>query len=96
MTSQTIDKVIEAMQQGCPILCGLHTSLPEVCGEAALFTDVAQPEALADAILTITRDAALRAKLKQSGHANLLRFNRRSLADQTRTVYQSVHDQHFS
>jgi len=88
--------LIEAMQQSCPIVCGRHTSLPEVCGEAALYADVAQPEALAEAILTITRDAALRARLRKCGHENLRRFNRRRLADQTRAVYQSVHDQHFS
>ena len=88
--------LIEAMQQGCPIVCAQHTCLPEIVGTAALFTDVASPTALADSILSITREAALRKKLAQAGTENLRRFNRRSLAEKTRAIYASIHEQHFS
>ena len=88
--------LIEAMQQGCPIVCGKHSSLPEIAGEAALYTDVASSDELASSILAITRDEALRNRLKQSGTENLRRFDRRALAEKTRAIYASVHDQHFA
>ncbi len=88
--------LIEAMQQGCPIVCGQHTCLPEIVGEAALFTDVAAPSILAESILKITRDPALREKLRHLGRENLQRFDRRSLAEKHRVIYQAVHDRHFS
>jgi len=88
--------LIEAMQLGCPIVCGRHTSLTEIAGEAAHYTDVASPDALAEAIITITRDAALRARLRQAGTENLRRFDRRALAEKTRSIYVAVHEQHFA
>ena len=88
--------LIEAMQQGCPIVCGHHSSLPEIAGNAALYADVASPDALASAILEITRDAGLRARLKGNGVVNLRRFIRRDLAEKTRAIYAAVHDQHFA
>jgi glycosyltransferase involved in cell wall biosynthesis len=88
--------LVEAMQQGCPIVCGQHTCLPEIVGDAALFTDVSSPIALADSILSITRDDNLRAILRQKGLLNLRRFDRRNLAEKTRAIYSSVHEQHFA
>ena len=88
--------LIEAMQQGCPIVCGQNTSLPEIVGDAALFTDVTTPQSLAAAILTITRDVGLRSHLQKCGKDNLRRFDRRNLAEKTRAVYASVHEEHFA
>jgi glycosyltransferase involved in cell wall biosynthesis len=87
--------VIEAMQQGCPVLCGRHSSLPEIAGDAAYYTDVTRPDTLAEALITITRDDELRAALRERGAANLLRFNRRELAEKTRAIYAQIHAQHF-
>ncbi|HVU16363.1 MAG TPA: glycosyltransferase [Candidatus Didemnitutus sp.] len=88
--------IVEAMQQGCPIVCGAHSSLPEIAGQAAHYAEVASPEALASAILTITRDRGLRSRLRENAVANLRRFDRRALADKTRAVYAAVHREHFS
>jgi glycosyltransferase involved in cell wall biosynthesis len=88
--------LLEAMQQRCPVVCGQHTSVPEVAGEAALYTDVSQPSALAEAIIRIIRDCGLRASLREAGTKNLLRFDRRQLAARTRAIYAQVHAQHFS
>lgn len=88
--------IIEAMQQECPVLCGGHTSLPEIAGEAALFIDPGSSESIADGILRITGDRQLSAKLKAAGTLNLRRFNRRELAEKTRAIYAAVHQKHFS
>lgn len=88
--------LIEAMQHRCPIICGRHTSIPEIAGEAALFTDVTSAEKIAEAVLRITRDTDLRATLKLRGTENLRRFDRRALAEKTRAIYRSVHERHFT
>ncbi|HEY4301542.1 MAG TPA: glycosyltransferase [Candidatus Didemnitutus sp.] len=88
--------LVEAMQQNCPILCGHHSSIPEIAGDAALYAEVSSPDALASAILSVTRDTALRARLRENGRRNLLRFDRRVFAERTREIYASVHDGHFS
>ncbi len=87
--------IIEAMQQGCPVVCGQHTCLSEIAGDAVLYTDVASPDAISAAILRIIGDDPLKAKLRQSGSVNLRRFDRRSLAEKTRAIYASVHAEHF-
>ncbi|HEY4248068.1 MAG TPA: glycosyltransferase [Lacunisphaera sp.] len=88
--------LVEAMQQGCPIVCGQHTCLPEIVGSAGLFTDVSSPDALARAILSITQNDKLRVQLQQNGTTNMLRFDRRQLAEKTRAIYEVVHQAHFS
>jgi glycosyltransferase involved in cell wall biosynthesis len=88
--------LVEAMQQGCPIVCGEHTCVPEIVGNAGLFTDVSSPDALARAILSITQNGNLRAQLRQNGVTNMLRFDRRQLAEKTRAIYAAVHQTHFS
>ncbi|MDO8848057.1 MAG: glycosyltransferase family 1 protein [Coriobacteriia bacterium] len=59
--------VLEAMACGCPVITSDRSSLPEVAGGAALLTDPTDPDALAEAIVTIARDAALRGLLVQRG-----------------------------
>jgi glycosyltransferase involved in cell wall biosynthesis len=88
--------LVEAMQQGCPVVCGQHTCLPEIVGDAALFTEVSSPDAVAAAILSITQNDNLRAQLRQNAATNLRRFNRRQLAEKTRAIYMAVHNAHFS
>lgn len=88
--------LVEAMQQGCPIVCGQHTCLPEIVGDAGLVIDETSPDALAKAITSITQNESLRAKLRENGSVNIRRFDRRKLAEKTRAIYASVHEEHFS
>ena len=41
---------LEAMSQGCPVICSDRTSLPEVAGTAACYIDPAQPATIAAAM----------------------------------------------
>lgn len=83
--------LLEAMQQDCPVVCGNHTCLPEIAGDAALVMDVHSAPAIGEAMLRICRDRMLRDTLRQSGRANLRRFDRKSLAEKTRDIYVRVH-----
>lgn len=59
--------VTEAMALGVPVACSNSTALPEVAGEAALFFDPRVPAHIADAIVSLLQDEALRARLVAGG-----------------------------
>ncbi len=50
--------VIEAMGTGCPVASSNASSLPEICGDAAVLFDPTSAEAIADAVTTLLRDPA--------------------------------------
>jgi glycosyltransferase involved in cell wall biosynthesis len=57
--------LVEAMQVGCPIIASNAASIPEVCGNAALFVDPRNPHELADAIALIHDSKAKRDQLSK-------------------------------
>ncbi|MBK1647757.1 glycosyltransferase family 4 protein [Rhabdochromatium marinum] len=59
--------VIEAMAAGVPVACSQVTALPEVAGDAALLFDPHQPDAIAQAMVRLITDQALRARLIAAG-----------------------------
>jgi glycosyltransferase involved in cell wall biosynthesis len=66
--------VIEAMAAGVPVACSDTTALREVAGEAALRFDPRLPEAIAQALIRLGSDAALRASLVERGLAQARPF----------------------
>lgn len=66
--------VIEAMAAGTPVICSRSSSLPEVAGGAAWLCDPEDPGALADALLALAGDAALRARLAAQGRQQAAGF----------------------
>jgi glycosyltransferase involved in cell wall biosynthesis len=68
---------LEAMANGCPVLAAHAASIPEVCGDAALYFDPRDPASLAARLREVTRqpDAmALRVTLNQRAAARLARY----------------------
>jgi glycosyltransferase involved in cell wall biosynthesis len=68
---------LEAMANGCPVLAARAASIPEVCGNAALYFDPQDPASLAARLREVTQSAgapALRATLKQRALARLERY----------------------
>lgn len=59
---------VEAMACGCPCVVSRVASLPEVCGDAALYCDPYDVSDIADKILTVLNDSDLRVKLIARGH----------------------------
>jgi glycosyltransferase involved in cell wall biosynthesis len=58
---------LEAMSCGCPTIVSRAASMPEVCGEAALYCDVDDPASLAAQINSIMHSNSLRQELSQAG-----------------------------
>jgi glycosyltransferase involved in cell wall biosynthesis len=65
----------EAMAQGCPVLCARAAAMPEVCGDAVLYFEHDDPGSLADALIRIQRDPALREALVVAGTRRLNDYN---------------------
>lgn len=81
---------LEAMRCGTPVITGDRTCFPEVIGDAGLLVDTLDERALADAILRLLRDAALRASLRERGLRHALKYDWRETARLTLAVYERV------
>jgi glycosyltransferase involved in cell wall biosynthesis len=58
---------LEAMACGTPVVAANRAALPETCGSAALLVDPDDPEAVAEAVMRVANDEALRARLREAG-----------------------------
>lgn len=67
--------VIEAMAAGVPVACSNTTSLPEVAADASILFDPRIPTQIAEAMITLTRDEALRAQLIEAGRQRAVEFS---------------------
>jgi glycosyltransferase involved in cell wall biosynthesis len=85
---------LEAMSLGCPVICGRHSSLPEVVGEAAEYCDVTDPSALAHAISVVISSRERADALREGGLLRSASFSWHRCARETRAVYQHVIEQH--
>lgn len=72
---------LEAMASGCPVIVSDKASLPEVCGDAALYCDPHKPEQLAEQLGRLMNDPQLREELRVKGleRANLYSWEKCSL-----------------
>jgi glycosyltransferase involved in cell wall biosynthesis len=80
--------VLEAFRHGCPAVLANASSLPEVGGDAALYFDPAEPEAIAGALGRVLGDAALRDDLVRRGRERVKAFTWKRTADETLACYR--------
>ena len=73
--------LLEAFDAGTPVVCSSTTSLPEAAGDAALLCDPTDVSAMAEALLAISRDEALRARLTRAGKERVALFSWTRSAD---------------
>ena len=82
---------LEAMACGAPVVCSRAASLPEVCGDAALYVnDPREVGAWAAALREMAENAPLRAHVRALGLARAATFSWESTATQTLGVLQAV------
>lgn len=82
--------VLEAMNQGCPVISSDRTSLREVGGEAALYIDPANPRQIAASMLQLEVDTVQRKQLVQAGLAQAATFSWERTARNTLDFYSRV------
>jgi glycosyltransferase involved in cell wall biosynthesis len=67
--------IVEAMYSGIPVICSHCTSLPEVAGDAALYVNPMDVDAIAQAMYKISSDPNLRNELIAKGKEQKEKFS---------------------
>jgi glycosyltransferase involved in cell wall biosynthesis len=80
--------LLEAMAVGTPIVTANVSAMPEVAGAAALLVPPADPQAIAEALMTLDHDDAMRQRLVAEGYKRLERFSWHACARATLAVYR--------
>ena len=75
--------ILEAFASGTPVVTAHNSSLPEIAGEAALFTDAFDSHMLAAQLLRLWNDDALRQTLIEKGRERIKAFSWDTCASQT-------------
>lgn len=82
--------LVEAFAAGVPVVASNTSSVPEVAGGAALETDPLDVAAIADAMLALVREHALRERCIAAGRARAAQLTWQATARQTAAVYRAV------
>ncbi len=82
--------VLEAMAAGTAVICTNTGSLPEIAGDAAVFVDLFDSYALAEAMHNLLANSARRQKLIENGRQQAQTFSWEKTAQETLKVYQEV------
>jgi alpha-1,3-rhamnosyl/mannosyltransferase len=81
--------VIEAMSQGCPVICSNAASLPEVAGDAALYVDPRDVGSMANSLQRLISDHAAREQLSSTGREQAAKFSGERMTTAMLEVYSS-------
>jgi len=82
--------VLDAMANSVPVITSRRSALPEVAGDAALLVNPDDPEEIADALVRLASDEALRADLARRGRERALQFSWESALAKTWEVYREL------
>jgi glycosyltransferase involved in cell wall biosynthesis len=81
---------LEAMQAGVPVVAARAGSLPEVLGDAALYADPLDVDALAAALTRALADDTIRTELVACGRRRVQRYQWPTAADEFAALYARV------
>lgn len=82
--------LLEAMQCGTPVVASNRSSIPEVVGDAGILIDPARTDELADALVALANEPALRESLIARGYARVKQFSWDKATEQTLNVYRNL------
>jgi len=66
---------LEAMALGCPVITTRYTSIPEICGDAALYINPDNDNSFAEGLISLENDSNLRHELKVKGMKQAAKFS---------------------
>jgi len=81
---------LEAMAHSCPVITSDVSSLPEVCGDAALYVDPYDADSIRTQIERLLGDGAERQSLVQKGYQRLQRFSAAKYQQRLGEVYAKL------
>lgn len=81
---------LEAMGVGCPVVAVRAGSVPEICGDAALYGEPEDDESLRDAIEQLWSSPSLRTEMIERGYKRAAEFSWVRCAAETAAVYRKV------
>lgn len=81
---------LEAMSFNCPVACSNTSSIPEIVGNAAIQFDPLDIDSIANALIGLTSDSALRDRLIKLGRARIGQFSWEQCAMKTLDVYRAL------
>jgi glycosyltransferase involved in cell wall biosynthesis len=84
---------LEAMACGCPVIVSNAASLPEVCGDAALYCNPYDPKDIASTLQRLVTNPALQNELRHKGLEQAKRFSWEKCALETLEVIHKVLEQ---
>ena len=82
--------LLEAMQHRLPIVASTAGSIPEVGGAAAVLVEATDAAALADGLIRVLEDSALRQQLIGNGQTQLARFSWDVTAEKLANLYHRL------
>lgn len=82
--------IVEAMACGTPVITSNISSMPEIAGNAALLADPYNPDDIAQALVTLSGNEAMRTKKIAAGLLNTRRFSWNNTADKVLGLYERV------
>ncbi len=82
--------VLEAQACGTPVVCANATALPEAAGDGALFFDPDNSGELAQTLVRLRHDPALRDRLIERGRANEARHSWEKTARETLAAFDAL------
>lgn len=84
--------LLEAMASGCPVISSDTSSMPEVCGDAAMYFDPLNQAALTTAITRMINDEVLYADLRKKGLLQAMKFSWMHSAQRLKTIIENIHN----
>ncbi len=82
---------LEAMAAGTPVVCGVNSSLGEICGQAALLADPHNSRDIAEAAFAVLADKELAGELSRKGLRQAEKFSWLSAAERTLAILKSAY-----
>jgi len=82
--------LLEAMSSGTPIVCSQNSSLPEVCGAAALYIDPYSIDSMGEGLAKLINDTNLQQELRAAAQNELKRYEKEVVLNQVRSVWSQI------
>ena len=78
------------MSASCPVAVSHSSSIPEVCGSAAIYFDPLDSTSINQALEQACYSSSLRESLVTAGHVQCARFSWSRCAEDTLNIYKSI------